>query len=474
MELLLLLGLPPLMAIVVFFVRLRRTRKSILLLTSFVHLMIMARLWQGPHYVQFNSFLGFDAISQLILTIISILFFVIAIYLGGYLKEKSRSNKILIVCLLCLLSAMTLVTLSCHMGLLWIAIEATALLSAPLINYHRTAQGIEATWKYLLISSLGIALSLLGTLFLAISTVATIKTVFLPDVLSHAALFSPAWLKLSIIFLLMGYGTKMGLAPMHTWKPDAYGEAPGPLGALMAAAITACAFLAVFRVTQIAFHAHLQAFISPILVLLGVLSLGIAAIFIMGQKDLNRMLGYSSIEHMGMLVLGLGLGGGAIWASIFHMINNAFAKGLVFLVSGNIYQIYKTRKVENIQGVIHKLPFTGAFLILGFMVLAGFPPFGMFYSELLIFKQAIMMHKYIVVFFYLLFLSVIFFGFSKVIFNVSLGKPPETVPIEAKKEDFFMIMPLAIFAAVLFFTGVFVPQSLYHFIDEASQLLGER
>jgi len=443
----------------------------VLLSTAFVHLMTMAAFWSGPHNTQFNPFLGFDALSQLVLTITSVLFFIIAIYLCGFLKEKGRSNNVLIACLLCLLSSMTLVALSRHMGLLWIAIEATALLCAPLINYYRTPQGIEATWKYLLISSLGIAFSLLGTLFLAVSAT-TLKTVFLPDILNNAVFLSPSWLKLSIIFLLVGYGTKMGLAPMHTWKPDAYGEAPGPMGALMSGAISSVVFLAVFRVCQITFHAHLQAFISPVLILLGILSLGLAAIFIMNQKDFNRMLAYSSIEHMGILVLGIGLGGGAVWASIFHLINNAFAKGLIFLVAGNLFQVFHTKKIADIQGVMHKLPLTGAFLIVGFIVLSGFPPFGIFYSELLILKQALVTHQYMAVFFYCLFLAVIFFGFSKVILNMALGTPSEHVAKSTKKDDFLMTMPLVILTVILLGTGVFVWASLYHFIDEASMLLG--
>ena len=442
----------------------------ILLLTAFVHLMTVVSLLQG-HNVQFNPFLGLDAISQLVLLIISILFFVIAMYLISYLREKNRSNKVLIACLLCLLSAMTLVTLSQHMGLLWIAIEATALLSAPLINYHRTPQGIEATWKYLLIASLGIALSLLGTLFLAISAT-TLKTIFLPDILNNAAFLSRHGLSSVLFFFWWVMVRKWDWLQCTHGNPMLTARPQDLLGSLLAGGITACAFLAVFRICQIAFHAHLQEFISPILILLGLLSMGIAAIFIMNQKDFNRMLGYSSIENMGILVLGIGLGGGAIWASIFHMINNAFAKGLIFLVSGNLFQVFKTRKVENIQGVIHKLPLTGAFLILGLVVICGFPPFGIFYSELLIFKQAIMAHRYIVVFFYLLFLSVIFFGFSKIIFNMALGRVPEHIETVNKKEDFFMVMPLIILAVILFFTGVFVPDGIYHFIDEASKLLG--
>lgn len=472
MELFLLSGLPVLMAAVVFLLRQDRLRKIILFLTSFVHLFVTVGFWQGPRDVQFNPFLGFDALGQLVLNLISVLFFVIAIYLIGYLKEKRRrSNGIFMGCLLCLLSAMTLVTMSRHMGLLWIAIASTTLLSAPLINYYRKPQSIEATWKYLLISSLGIAMGLLGTLFLAISAT-PVKTIFLADLLNNAAFLSPSWLKLSVIFLLVGYGTKMGLAPMHTWKPDAYGEAPAPVGALMSGAITACAFLAVCRVAQICFHARLQEFVSPIFILLGILSLGIAAIFIMGQKDFNRLLGYSSVEHMGILALGIGLGGGAVWASLFHTVNNAFAKGLIFLVSGNLYQSFRSKKVENIQGVIHRIPVTGIFLLLGFIVIIGFPPFGIFYSELLILKEAIITQRYMVVFFYFLFLSVIFFGYSKVILGMALGRPSDNANKEIKKENFFMITPLVILVLVLFFTGIFVPDSFYALLDEASALLG--
>ena len=472
MELFLLLGLPVLMAVIVFILKRGRIGKIFFLLISAIHLLTTISFWPRPRDIQFNSFLGFDAISQLILNLISILFFVVSIYLVGYLRcEENRSHRIFIGCLLCLLSAMTLVTLSRHMGLLWIAIEATTLLTAPLIHYYRSPQSIEATWKYLSISSLGIAMALLGTLFLAISATTT-QSVFLGDILSNASSLSPSWLKLSLIFLLVGYGTKMGLAPMHTWKPDAYGEAPAPVGALMSGAVTGCAFLAVFRVMQICFHARLQEFISPILIILGLLSLGIAAIFIMGQKDFNRMLGYSSVEHMGIIILGAGLGGGGIWAGIFHLVNNAFAKGLIFLVAGNLYQSFQTKKVENIQGVLRRLPVTGIFLILGLIVITGFPPFGIFYSELLILKQAIVARHYLVVFFYFLFLAVIFFGFSKVILEMALGKIPDNSYKETKKENFFMIAPLVLLILVLCFSGIFVPNFLYHIIDESTALLG--
>lgn len=473
MGLFFLVGSPFLMTIIVFIVKQDKLIKMISFLTVLIHLIVTLSLWRNFHYVHFNAFLGLDAVSQLVLTIISILFFVVSIYIIGYLREKKGAdNRIFIGCLLCLLAAMTLVTMCRHMGLLWIAVASTTLLSAPLINYYKTLQSIEATWKYLLISSLGIALGLLGTLFLAISAI-SVKTLFLDDILNNVSLLSPSWLKMSVVFLLVGYGTKMGLAPMHTWKPDAYGEAPAPIGALLSGGLTGCVFLAVFRVTQICFHAHLQEFVSPIFILMGILSLGIAAIFIMGQKHFNRMLGYSSVEHMGILVLGLGLGGGAIWASLFHAVNNAFAKGLLFLVSGNLYQRFRTRKVDNIQGVIHSYPITGIFLILGLFVISGFPPFGMFYSEFLILREAIFTQHYLVVFFCFVFLSIIFFGYSKIILKMAFGKPPDNnLYLEAKKENIFMIIPLVILAVCLIFTGIFIPDFLYALIDEAASLLG--
>ncbi|MFH1063389.1 MAG: proton-conducting transporter membrane subunit [Candidatus Omnitrophota bacterium] len=473
MGLFLLVGLPLLITVIVFILKQDKLIKLLCFLTVLVHLIVTLSFWRGFQYVSFNRFLGLDAISQIVLSIISILFFVVSIYLIGYLKEKKgQDNRIFFSCLLSLLAAMTLVTMCRHLGLLWIAVASTTLLSAPLINYYKTPQSIEATWKYLLISSLGIALGLLGTLFLAISAI-SLKTLFLDDILNNAALLSPSWLKLSVIFLLVGYGTKMGLAPMHTWKPDAYGEAPAPIGALMSGGLTGCVFLAVFRVAQICFHAHLQEFVSPIFILMGILSLFIAAIFITKQKDFNRMLGYSSVEHMGILVLGLGLGGGAIWASLFHAINNAFAKGLLFLVSGNIYQYYRTRKVANIQGTIHCFPLTGTFLILGFFVISAFPPFGMFYSELLILRQAIIARHYLVVLFYVIFLVIIFFGYSKIILEMAFGKPAaNSISQEIKKENIFMSMPLIILAMVLVFTGIFIPDSLYSLIDKAAALLG--
>src|SRR3989338_4518318 len=308
--------LPLLSGVFAFLLSKNQQRKMVLLGTSFIHLIGVLSLWKSLPVAQLNGFLGMDVLGRLILTIISILFTTVSFYLWGYLKdEDNHSNRIFMTGLLLFLSAMTLVTMSRHMGLLWIAIEATTLFSAPLINFYRTPQSVEATWKYLLICSAGIALALLGTLFLAVAA-SKGETVFLDVLLNNASSLAIPWLKLSVIFLFVGYGTKMGLAPMHTWLPDAHSEAPSPVSALLSGALLNCAFLAILRFQQIAVAAGLAVFTSRLFILFGLLSLFVSAVFILRQKDYKRLLAYSSIEHMGILSVAIGVG--TPFAALLH------------------------------------------------------------------------------------------------------------------------------------------------------------
>ena len=198
----------------------------------------------------------------------------------------------------------TLVTCSQHLGLMWVAVEAATLTTAPLIYFNRTPRSIEATWKYLLVGSVGIALALLGSFFLAYSSLGQDSSLLFRDLLARADQMNRSWLQVAFVLLLVGYGTKMGLAPMHTWKPDAYGEAPGVVGALLAGGLTSCAFLALVRVFHICQAAGEGAYASRLLVFFGLFSIAVAAVFMVGQRDFKRMLAYSSIEHMGILILG--------------------------------------------------------------------------------------------------------------------------------------------------------------------------
>lgn len=461
-----------------------RLRNFLLIFVTLAHLGCVANFWLNPPRAVLNGFLGLDSFGIIILSIISVLFFSVSIYAAGYVRnEKGRSNRIFTACLLWLLFSMTLVTVSQHLGLFWVAMEAATLMSAPLIYFHHSPQALEATWKYLMIGSVGIALALLGTFFFAISAL-PIKSLILNDMVSQASLLSTPWLKVGVIFCVVGYGTKMGLVPMHSWKPDAYGEAPGPVGALLAGGLTNCAFLAFLRISQICHAAGQTEFLSPILLALGIASIALASFFMIGQVDFNRLLAYSSIEHMGILVLGLGLGGLGLYGSLFHAVNNAFSKGLIFLVSGNLYQQYQSRRIRDIQGVLRIFPWTGGLLLAAFLAVTGIPPFGTFFSEFMILSAALQNRHYTLAFLYLLLLSIVFIAMASAVLRMARGIPvaanlggPGLQQDNAQgdriqQESWVTTISPLFLAAIALLLGLYVPSFLNQALEKSSALLG--
>ena len=309
----------------------------------------------------------------------------------------------------------------------------------------------------------------MGTFFLAIAA-HDVRTLLLPSLLSAAPLLSVNWLKLSVIFLLVGYGCKMGLAPMHSWKPEAYGQATGMAVVLMAGGLTQCAFLAILRVSQICFKTGLSDFFSSILILTGVLSLVVPAIFILAEKNVKRSFSYSSIEHMGILALGLGLGGVGIFGALFHMINNALAKVVMFLTAGSIAQKYGSSRVDDVRGLIKTYPVTGLFLIVALLAGTGMFPFATFHSELMVLNAAVISGHYVLSGVAVLCLAVMFIGVSRIVLEMVHGQPTE--PLLAKKENPFMNVAIAAAAVALVGLGLWMPQPLERVLREAAALLG--
>ncbi|OIO37353.1 MAG: hypothetical protein AUJ72_04700 [Candidatus Omnitrophica bacterium CG1_02_46_14] len=350
------------------------------------------------------------------------------------------------------------------------AIEATTLASAPLINQQRTRQGLEATWKYLMICSVGIALALLGTFFLATSVIG-FRTLLLRDLLNHATGFSVPWLKLSVIFSLVGYGTKMGLAPMHTWLPDAHSEAPSPISALLSGALLNCAFLGILRIGQVCNAAGQGSFFGSTLALLGLISMAVAAVFISGQSDYKRMLAYSSVEHMGILAIGVGVGGVGLYGSFFHMVNHAFTKGMLFMTAGNLYRYYHTKRSRDITGVLRTYPWTGGLLTVGFLAITGMPPFGTFFSEIQILSGILDQKYYWTAFFYLLFLALIFVSMAAIVLRMVQGMPRQGCTPKKNGESILAVAPPLLLALVILALGFYVPPFLDGAFKEASQLL---
>jgi hydrogenase-4 component F len=426
----------------------------------------------------------------LFLSLTSVLFLAAAIYSVGYLRQEARTahsdseegflfanapEASFTSCLLFFLAAMTLVTCSQRFGLLWVAIEATTLTSAPLIYFHRHHRSLEATWKYLLICSVGIALALLGNFFLAVAAAnpkGTPVPLVLNDLLLHALQLQVPWLKAAFLLFLVGYGTKMGLAPLHTWLPDAHSEAPSLVSMLLSGALLNCAFLGILRVQQVCAAAGQAAFGQDLLVGFGLLSMVVAAVFIQGQTDYKRMLAYSSVEHMGILALGVGLGGGGAFGAMLHAVNHSLTKAMLFLVAGNILTVYHSKSTTDVRGVLQVLPMSGVLWVVGFCAITGTPPFGPFLSEFAILKAALDQGRNGIAVGYLVLLSVIFVGMTTVVLSMAQGEPESGGrPLTIRKEPVLMVAPAVALAVVVLLLGVYLPPALRQVIQEAADTL---
>ena len=477
MRLIALCAVPLLAALAVFGLpvfRGRRVPVGLLAVVALAHLVLVVTLWAVPEAPPpaAGGWLAADPLGLTVLTLTSVLFLVTVSYTVGYLRhEKPRSGRVFAGGLLVFLSAASVVSLAHHLAMLWVGMEATTLSVAPLVFLRRDRRSLEATWKYLVISSVGIALALLGTFFLASAQVDVAgRPLVLPDLIAHARELHVPWLRAAFLFLLVGFGTKMGLAPMHTWKPDTYGEAPSLVSGLMAGALTSCAFLGVARVTEVVMAAGLGSFAQPVLIGFGLLSLTVAAVFIIGQSDVKRLLAYSSVEHMGLLVLGLGLGGVGAYGSMLHLVNNGLSKGWVFLVTGNIVLATGSATAAGNRGLVRTLPVSGALLVLGLFAVTGSPPFGLFMSEFTILRAAIAAGHPWIAAVMLVMLAIIFVGMAALVLGIALGEPePGTVPV--RESSWLVAGPVAL-AAVVLMLGVYIPGPLHDVLARAAAALG--
>src|SRR5438876_2115401 len=375
-----------------------------------------------------DGWLLLDPLGKVVLGFLSVLFFLCSLYAPSYLALRAdRPNRVFCANFFAAVATMTLVTLSHHLGLMWVAMEATTLVSAPTIYFNHNSRSLEATWKYLLIGSVGIALALLGSFFLAYASIKSglESTLLFDQLIQVAPQLSPEWLHAAFVLLFIGYGTKMGLAPMHTWKPDAYGEAPGIVGTLLAAGVTSCAFLAILRIYQICRAGAEAEFARQIMIFIGLLSMAVGAVFMARQKDFKRMLAYSSVEHMGILVLGIGIGGLAVYGALLHLINNGLTKGVLFLSAGNIHRAYGSKLTDDVSGALRRVPFSGALFLAGFLSITGSPPFGPFVSEFTIVNAAVGSGQFLAGGLFLLLLGIVFIGMGATVLAVVQGSDPD-------------------------------------------------
>jgi hydrogenase-4 component F len=315
----------------------------------------------------------------------------------------------------------------------------------------------------------------MGSFFIAYAGLyAGVKSTLLFDELVQEAprlQSSLPWLRAAFVLLFVGYGTKMGLAPMHTWKPDAYGEAPGVIGALMAGGQTSCAFLAILRFYQIANLAGDGAFVRQIMVFVGLFSMGLAAVFMVRQRDIKRLLAYSSIEHMGMLVFGIGIGGTAVLGSLLHVVHNGFTKTVLFLSAANIHRAYGSKFAGDLQGVLRRLPFSGAMFLAGFFAITGSPPFAPFVSEFQMLSASFAGGHYVSGSLFLLLLFAVFVGMGATIVAVSFGRPSAPVLATDFQDSPATGFPILLAMALVVLLGVYNPHALIDSLNHAERFL---
>jgi hydrogenase-4 component F len=451
------------MALLAFAVPSNAVRPWLVPLAAGAHLALVVWVLGQPPLFALGGWIVLDDLGKLILSFASVFFFPCALYAPGYLAaHPERDNRVFCMAVLAFLAMLSLIVESHHLGLMWVALEASTLASAPLVYWRRTPQSLEAVWKYLLVGSVGIALALLGSFFLAYSALSggAQPSLLFEDLVRDAPHLSRPWLDSAFVLLFIGYGTKMGLAPMHTWKPDAYGEAPGLVGALLAGLLTNCAFLAILRFYRIVCAADEGVFARQLMMVSGLLSMAVAGVFVARQRDFKRMLAYSSVEHMGILVVGVGVGGGGVFGSLYHVLNNGFTKGVLFLSAANIHRAFASKSTTEVSGALRRIPVSGALFLAGFFAITGSPPFGPFLSEFTIVNAALTEGHWIVGALFLLLLAVIFIGMGATVLAVVQGTPPARLDTRPYKESFLTVAPIVAFLGGVLMLGLYLPRPL--------------
>ncbi len=360
-----------------------------------------------------------------------------------------------------------------NVGVMWIAVEATTITSAFLVGLKESKSSLEASWKYILIGSVGIALAFVGTVlgyFNFVQRVGHLEYALNWTVLSQVAeRLNGDVLRLCFVFIVIGYGTKAGLAPMYTWLPDAHSEAPAPVSSIMSGSLLAVALYAILR-WKVVVDARLgTTYSNRVLILMGTLSVLVAAVLLIRQASYKRMLAYSSVEHMGLMCLGFGLGPLGTFAALIHLLSHAAGKSMMFLLSGSVLHRYGSTRISAVKGLLQAMPWTGGLFLLGGLALIGMPPFGIFVSEVLLFRAGLISgHPWIVGLIALL-VVLIFISFLGYLNRLVYGSPPAGANRRAEGE--IALWPLALNVAALVILGVAIPGPVAHLLHLAAEVV---
>jgi len=366
---------------------------------------------------------------------------------------------------------MNLCLVSNNIGLMWVAIELATLSTVLMVGIYRTPEALEAAWKYFILGSVGIALALFGTILVYLSAQPVLgegsASMIWTNLLANAAKFDPALLNLAFIFLMLGYGTKIGLAPLHAWLPDAHAEGPTPISAVLSGLLLNVALYAVLRFKML-MSANPDALSpGPLMILLGLVSLIFAALMLYKRRDIKRLFAYSSIEHMGIIVFAFGMGGPlANFAGLLHMVMHSLTKSAIFFSVGHVAQIKGTQKIAEIRGLTQSHPVLGWGLAAGVLSIAGMPPFGVFMSEFLVVSSTFSRAPVLA----LILVLGILLAFGALLLRLTgflFGEPTGSLkPSEASYVPLFAHMALVLVA------GVYLPGPIVTWFQAVAKLLG--
>ncbi|MHB1498619.1 MAG: proton-conducting transporter transmembrane domain-containing protein [Acidimicrobiales bacterium] len=339
------------------------------------------------------SFLRLDALSEVFLLATTFLYAATAVFASGYLERPKgaageRYSRRFWAGFNLFCAAMVAAPLMNGLASLWVAVEVTTVVSALLVAIDGTDEAIEASWKYVLIASLGLSLALFATIvmyYAGSSFFAGSYNLSYTNLLSGASHFSPGAVRLAFVLAVLGFGTKMGLVPMHTWLPDAHSEAPSPVSALLSGALLAVCFYAILRYFQVTVRAVGPGFPRALMAGFGVASLLLAALYLLSQRDMKRLFAYSSVEHMGIIAIGTSFGAPiALFGVLLHVLAHGAAKGTAFFGAGSVVRKFGTKDMDKVQGGASVLPWSATMLVAAVLALSALPPFGIFRSEFLV------------------------------------------------------------------------------------------
>jgi hydrogenase-4 component F len=430
----------------------------------------------SPATVAPDAVWNVDALSALLAVCITLVT-LLAAALGPGLDDTDRWDPAAIrrfrIFLNALAFTMLVAVTTTNVAFMWVAIEATTITSAIIIPLERTKASVEASWKYLLICSVGIALAFAGTVlayFDFVSTTGPLPSALNWDVLRAAApSLRPELMRLAFAFILVGYGTKAGLAPMHTWLPDAHSEAPAPLSAMMSGVLLAVAMYAIVRWKAVVDASLGPAFTNTLLIWAGLLSLVIGTFSLVIQRHYKRMLAYSSVEHMGLVTIGLALGPLGTFAAFLHLVNHAVAKSMSFLLAGRILTRYRTSEVAGVSGLLRAMPWTGGLFGIGLLSLVGLPPFGLFLSEFLLVRAAVVTGRLWVAGAVLTLLFIAFTALLGHLNRMIYGPVPDGVTVGERRG--WHVVSLAACAVALLVLGVALPWPVTEILNRTVSIL---